>query len=322
MNDREKKLTAAVGLLVVLWGSYWGWNKYSTWLQNAQNEKTSVATQLQEAELDLAKARTAVRNLQTWQEQSLPASVATAQAEYRGWLVEQLQSSRLDVDSVTPRRVTGRNNAYQPVSYQIEATGKLKSVVEFLDKFYRSDLLHKISNLQLTPRDAKGDLQVSLAVEALVVEGTKREKDLPEGTSDRLLLASADEYVSSIVGRDPFAEYVKPRPPRIVTPRVVEDKPPVTPTPRPSFDHAKYAKITGLVSVGDDYQAWVWAKTLDDKRLRLNRGDKIDIGEFEGTVVDVTQDELVVETDEGLWVFRLGETLSDGRLLVSASTGG
>ncbi|QDU55441.1 hypothetical protein [Aeoliella mucimassa] len=322
MNDREKKLAAAVGVIFALWGCYWGWNKYSDWKQTAQKSLTSAQNSLQEAELDKLKAEDAVKQLNEWRNQSLPADPAKAQAQYRGWLVEQLQDARLDVDNVTPRRVTGRSDAYEPVSYQVEATGKLDSVVKFLDTFYRSDLLHKISSLRLTPRDGSSELSVSLSVEALVVDGTERTEGLSEGTSDRLKLASSKEYLDRIVGRNPFAEYKDP-PPKLPDRVVTTSQPePRQPAPKPSFNHAEFATVTGFVSDGDDYQAWVWAKTLEDERLRVKRGDAIEVGEFKGTVVDVFKQELVVETPEGLIAFRLGDTLLEGRIMASAPAGG
>lgn len=316
MNDREKKLAAAVGLLVALWVGNWGWQKYSDMHRAALAKRSNAATDLQAALFDLQKTRAAVKELRQWREKSLPSNVAVAQSQYRAWLVERLQEAGLSVADVNPRRSNQQSTAFQALAYEVEATGKLDGVVRFMDSFYRSDQLHKIANLRLTPLAEGGQLRMAVTVEALVVNGTEREEGLASGTSDRLQLASADEYLERIVGRDPFVAYEPPPPPR---PKVVE-RPQPKPAPKPEFNHAEHAKLTGVVSVGDDYQAWVTVQTLGE-RLYLRKGDDVKVGQFEGTVVDVYEKELVIETDAGVLAFRVGDKLTDGRELTATAAG-
>jgi hypothetical protein len=47
----------------------------------------------------------------------------------------------------------------------------------------------------------------------------------------------------------------------------------------------------------------------------------VKVGLFEGTVIDVLEKELVVETEEGVITIRVGDTLTDGRLLTAAPAG-
>lgn len=316
MNDREKKLALAVGVLVALWVGNWGWQKYSDMYRVASAKQSNAAADLQTALFDLQKTRAAVKDLRQWREKSLPSNVAVAQSQYRAWLVERLQNAGLSVADVTPRRSNQQSTAYQALAYEVEATGKLDGVVRFMDSFYRSDQLHKIANLRLTPLAEGNQLRLGVTVEALVVNGTKREEGLATGTSDRLELASADDYVERIVKRNPFVPYEPPPPPR---PKVVE-RPQPKPVPKPEFNHAEHAKLTGVVSVGDDYQAWVTVQTLGE-RLYLRKGDQVKVGQFEGTVVDVYEKELVIETDTGVLAFRVGDKLTDGKELTSTAAG-
>ncbi|WP_442485289.1 hypothetical protein [Aeoliella sp. SH292] len=316
MNDREKKLVIIVGAIVALWFGNWGWQKYSSWKTMALNRQTSAETAAQDAFLERQQARVAINKLRNWREQSLPGNLAVAQSQYRAWLIEKLQEAKLTIDDVSPRRSGQRNDAFNSLSYEVTAAGKLESVVRFLDAFYRSGQLHKITTLRLVPMEDSSDLRVTISVEALSVNGTKRETGVYEGKSDRLALASAEEYVERIVKRDPFVAYKKPVPKPEPRPVVVREERP-KPAPRPEFNHAEHAKLTGVVSIGDDYQAWVTVQTLGE-RLYLRKGDPVKVGLFEGTVVDVLEKELVVETEAGVMAIRVGDTLTDGRLLTAA----
>ncbi|WP_425397898.1 hypothetical protein [Aeoliella sp.] len=320
MSDREKKLAAAVVLLVVLWGGNWAWKKYATWRDNAVARHSAADTGKQDAFHQRVQAQRKVAQLGKWRKQSLPAVLPVAQSEYRGWLIHQLQEARLDVDDLVPQRTNLRSNAYQAISYQVTANGRSEAVIRFLDSFYRSDQMHKITSLQLTP-DGSRDVKVVLSVEALVVNGVKRKTGLYEGESERLALASADEYIERIIERNPFAAYEPPPPPRKERPVVVREER-STPPPRPRFNHAEYAYLTGLVSVGDDFQAWVTVRTQEKDRLRLNKGDDIEVGLFKGKVVSIDKRLMVVETEDGDVVeFGMGDKLTDGRILTSAAAG-
>lgn len=319
MNDREKKLAILVGVIVALWFMNWGWQKYSTWKSMAITRQSSAESEAQEAFLKRQEARRAVNRLHTWREQSLPANVAVAQSQYRAWLIEKLQNAKLAIDDVSPRRTGQRNEAFSSLSYEVTVAGKLEAVVRFLDSFYRSGQLHKITSMRLTPMDDSSNLRVTISVEALSVNGTKRESGVYDGASQRLALASADEYVERIVERNPFIAYKKPAPKPEPRPVVVRDERPA-PAPRPQFNHADHAKLTGVVSIGDDYQAWVTVQTLGE-RLFLRKGDPVKIGLFEGKVIDVLEKELVVETPEGVIAIRVGDTITDGRLLTAAPAG-
>lgn len=318
MSEREKRLSALVALVIALWLGNWGWQNYTAWQQAASGRRTSAESAAGKAELELSKAQRAAARMDDYRKRSLPSSVAVAQSQYRAWLVEQLQAAKLDVDDVSPRRTGQRTDAYETLSYVVTASGKLEAVVRFLDRFYRSNQLHKISALRLNPMGKNDQLRVTLSVEALVVSGVERATGLADGASDRLAQPSADQYVQRIVSRNPFVAYEPPPPPRREPPKVARDKPRAT--PKPSFDHAAHAKLTGVTGVGDEMQAWVSVQT-EGKLLLLQRGDEVKVGQFEGTVLDVYQRELLIETNDGVLAIGIGQTLTEGRTLTSAPAG-
>ena len=317
MTAREKKLAAAVGLLVLLWAGNWAWNWYSDWHQQATAARLNARTALQDAEFELTKTRSAVRDLQSWQQRSLPADANVAQSQYRAWLIEQLKAANLKLQDVTPIGSGQRTDAYRGLSYVVDAEGDLAAVVKFLDSFYRSGQLHKISLLRLAPLATGSGLRATINVEALVVDGTKRTDGLTELASDRLALDNVEEYVDRITGRDLFAEYTPPKPPPPPPPKVV-DRPPPKPPEKPKFDDSKHAHLTGLVKDDSGWKAWVTVRTTDE-RFRFTAGDEVKIGLFEGRVAAIDRRRMLVEIDGETLAVSLGDSLRDGEQVTGSS---
>lgn len=307
MTPREKKLAAAVIVLILLGGGSWAWKKYDEWASQARASRDSAAASLQTALLDQQKTRAAVRQLRGWRDKSLPSNTNIAQSEYRAWLLEKLQEAKLDIADVTPTGGGQRSDAFQSLNFTVNADGNLPAVVSFLDSFYRSDQLHKIGVLRLTPLPDSKQLRVVLNIEALVLEGTQRESGLADGKSDRLALESAEKYIDRINGRNLFVAYTPPTPPPAKV--VVKEKP--KPPEKPKFDDSKHAKVTAILG-GDELQAWVHLKTKGET-LRVKQGDELKVGLFEGKVVEVRPQHLVVETPEGVLAVRVGDSLRDGK---------
>ena len=319
MTPREKKLAAAVLLLVVLWGGNALFQRYSTWQQAAASANLNARTSYQEIKLTEAKTNSAIKQLRQWQEKSLPANPNIAQSQYRAWLIKLLQESHLKIEDVTPSASSRRSNAYRNLTYNIDAEGDLAAVIQFLDRFYRSDQLHKIGMLRLTPLDRGSQLRVNLTVEALVVHGTKREAGLNDEVSNRLALSGVDEYMTRVVGRDFFREYTPPKPPPRPRPPVVQ-RPKVKPTPTPKFDDSEHAYLTGLTQTEQGQLAWVTVRTTGESYQFLT-GDEVSIGLLEGEVVQVTPRYFVLQTEEGLLRVMLGDSLRDGESNASSSGG-
>jgi len=307
MTPREKKLAGAVLLLFLLGGGSWAWTRYSDWSTQAHNSKDSAAAALQTALLDLQKSRASVRKLRDWREKSLPSNLNVAQSQYRAWLLEKLQEAKLNIDDVAPTGGGQRSDAFQSLTFTVNADGKLSAVVKFLDSFYRSDQLHKIGVLRLNPIAGEDNLRVVLSIEALAVNGTTRDTGLAKGQSQRLALASADEYVERIDSRNPFVAYTPPAPPK---PKVVS-KPRPKPPEKPKFDDSKHAKVTAILG-GEELQAWVHLKTKGET-LRVKEGDDLKVGLFEGKVLEVRPRQLVLETPEGVLAVDVGDSLRDGK---------
>jgi hypothetical protein len=318
MTPREKKLLALVGLIGLLWGVNLMYGKYVEWYDRAAAEQAEATEALDRAQLEQRRAKYAQRMLRDWQDKSLPTVPQRAQAEYRDWLIRSLKTAELDFEFVKPTGVMRQpSNVIDPlsISFAIQTEGKLEDVLQFLDQFYRSDQLHKITKLTLAPKP--GDkVTASIDVEGLLVQGAKRDSGLSEGVSDRLALASAKEYVDRITSRKPFAEYRPAPPPRETVVRT-ERKP----REIPKFDDSERAYFNAAVQGKEEgkLRAWVNVRTTGES-LQLGAGDKFEIGQLKGEVASVSLKQLVIDTEEGTLAIRLGESLRSGKK-VSSSPG-
>jgi hypothetical protein len=308
MSEREKKLGLAVLAVLLLFGGKMGWDKFQSALQAKRSALSAAEQDFQSAELELEKAKIAAEKVRNWEEQSLPRDRSVAQSLYRSWLIDQLEASKVRYRDVAPAGTGSRaTGAYEGLAFNIEGEGDLASVVRFLHAFHRSNALHKITLLSLRPSTSGSDLQVTINVEALLLPNTIRKSGMPEGVSDRLAEAEVEHYLKSIVARNPFVAY-KPPPPKIVErPRETRQPPPAP----PAFDESSQARLTGIVQAGPQLQAWVKVLTTNEN-LRLVAGDELKVGKFEGKVVEVRPQQMVIEVEGERQIIPLGKFLREG----------
>lgn len=306
MTAREKKLASAIAVLVVGWGGWLLWGKYSAARDASRASRTQAEVALHDTKTREMMMKAALPTLDRYQQQSLPADPQVAKSVYRSFLIEKLRDADLDFEDVTLTQTRPRGDAYTTLGYTTTAEGDLAAVTKFLHSFYNAPLLHKLTTLKLLPKSGQ-QLQVTFAAEALIVNGTIRKTGLPAGDSGRLTAGDVDDYVSAIDGRNLFAQYTPPPPPK---PKV-EPKPVVKTPPKPKFDDAAHAYLTGVVQAGDRLQAWITVRTTGEV-LRLYAGDSFEVGLLSGTIESVTPRQIVVKTDEESFVTSLGSHLRDG----------
>jgi hypothetical protein len=135
---------------------------------------------------------------------SLPPDVDLARREYEKYVSELILESDFQPGSVivtakpadaksTPQ-VTGKGPIYTRLPFTITGHGTLASLTKFLERFYRTGLLHEIKSLAIArpltagPQQAQGELDINMTAEALIVTGVQsRTRLLPE--IDRRLVA-------------------------------------------------------------------------------------------------------------------------------------
>ena len=238
MTPRERMMAlVAMHVLFVFGGGLLG---YQFILRPMKTAETRTITALDEVGKDqnqLDELETALPRLELMKKMSLPADPVFASFAYGAELEKMLRASdfaagKLDIARKEADRsstTTTKKPPYQRLLYDVKASGDLASLVAFLDKFYATPLLHRIRTLKIdrpvttTAQQGKTDLNITLSIEALIVDGAeKRDTLLPAGVTVPKRLARTDEQYASIAGRDIF--YGPPPPPVRISTETGEPK--------------------------------------------------------------------------------------------------
>jgi hypothetical protein len=133
--------------------------------------------------------------LETARQLSLPVNQSTALAEYDKYLVNLMTKSGLtevDVQGLAPADLktavagpAAANAAKKPghtiLTYQVRAKGNLAAVVAALENLRRTPVMHRVKGLALGRRENsakdvnKDNLNVQMAIEAMIVAGAKKD---------------------------------------------------------------------------------------------------------------------------------------------------
>lgn len=301
MQKREKVLAVAVAALLALMvcyslvgrvvGAFSSRRTQISTLKAAIHEKQGLEKRGQQAALQLAE----------WERRSLPTNQKMAGTLYQNWLVQIADRVKLKNANIDAGRGGNHRNIYHTMPFTLQARGSLDQVVAFLHEFYSANHLHQLRSASLKPVQNSQDLDLNFSIEALVLPGADRRDKLNDERSNRLVLASLEDYKGSITRRNTFAPYSPPAPRPVYS-----SQPSYTPTP--SFDPARFAVLTAILEVGESPQAWVSVKTSGEV-IRVREGDKLSVGRFNGTVTRINVADIEFEADGKRRQLALGRSL-------------
>lgn len=110
------------------------------------------------------------------------ATALNAQRQYVEWLLDLSQLCGFEAVKVTPATggAAAKGNVYISVIGKVEAEAHYEQLVKFLDLFYRTKLLHRISKLHVSTKVFEGDpiLKVYLEAEGLALVDTPSRRTL------------------------------------------------------------------------------------------------------------------------------------------------
>jgi hypothetical protein len=303
MSEREKFLAAIVGGLIALAGIWYLYSGYNDSVAVGRSQLATAQGELQKVKHAITRGERAVKQIEAWQQQSLPSNREKALSLYKAWLLDKAKAAGLTIDDINPAvQVTPPTSGFSAIGYQLTGSGSLSSVISLLYEFYRTPLLHQVARLQLDRPPGATQLRITFQAEALILPGAEATASLPQGETKRLRLASLGEYQKSLGERDLVTVYTPPKP--------VETAKTDRPAP-PKFDDAEHAYFSGSTGIGDKFEAWVHVRTTGET-LHLSPGESFKVGEFEGQVVSVEPRSMIFQSGNHKYRVALNQTLRKG----------
>ena len=309
---RQYALAAMFGLLVLYFGGEWVWR---TVLEGPIERKRQAYDKLLEAKKKKEKEwegfKEGARKLADWREQSLPSDTEVARSLYQAWLLQLVvEYVKLDGPSVNPGEPASRRGRFYAIPFSVRGRGTLDQLTKFLFAFYRTDLLHQIRSLNVTPVGNSEQLDLAISIETLVLPGAGPEldKDLAEEERQETIIADFQQRASRVSQRLAsltLAEY---------TPPTLADYQPIA--RRNLFgvgsdpDPTDYAYLTFINSVNGEPEVWFTLRATDET-LKLRKGDGLRIGNFTGTIAEIEGSDVILESEGERWLLTLGEKLTD-----------
>lgn len=191
MQRREQYLLIGLVTAVLLWQ---GAVLLDSWLLQPLREKQEslekLQTQISDTNTKLLQLARQRKNLNDWKKRSLPPdpikgkqrpNALNAQRLYGDWLHDLAELSGFEELKVTSDVITvSRDNVFVSVHIKIEADARYEQLCRFLERFYRTDLLHRVTALRIQSAEAEGDplMQVLLDVEGLAIVGAPQNRRL------------------------------------------------------------------------------------------------------------------------------------------------
>ncbi len=301
LNQRERVLAIATVAMLGIVLLYFLFSAWQGPRRALQARKTNVVAELERKQNRLELAAKAQRQLDEWRRRSLPANPETALSLYQNWLLKTARDAGFSGITIEAAQGRRRPEVFQALRLNVQATAGLEELTAFLHHFYQAGHLHQILALGLVPESRGSKMSLQMTIEALSLPTADRTDSLAAVPSGHKL-APLDAYRSSIAQRNLFAAYQPPPPSR----PTAEAPRPAPPPPR--FDPARHAYLTAIVAVDDRRQAWIHARTSDE-RFELLEGDTFEIGGSQGKLLRIGQREAEVEFDGRRYVLSLGDHL-------------
>jgi hypothetical protein len=197
--QRREKILAVILLLAILvwWGRPFVWRTAIEPVEIRQAELDMLTASIAEKQVEQVRLARARRQLEDCKSRSLSRDPLVAHRVYQGWLTDLAQNAGFEELKVTPERRVSRDEGYTTVDVSISAEATLGQLCLFLHRFYRTDLLHRVTNISLQSKANNADpvLKVSLTAEGLCMADASPRKRMfaesrlrePCGVDDTLL---------------------------------------------------------------------------------------------------------------------------------------
>ena len=290
MNKHRKTILMGLFGLMLLWfGGEWLMRTtldQPLAVRRARTEK--LIRDIRDQERSRDKSRQSEKTLDVLKRQSLPSNLEVARSQYQAWLlglVEHVALANPNVDSSEP---VYRSKLYYALAFSVRGRGTLEQLTRFLYEFYSTDFLHQIRSVSIAPIQGSGELDLTISIEALALSQAEHKDRLTPQRSTRLASSQLEAY-QVVVQRNLFG---------------VGD----------STDPTYYTYLTSVNYVNGVPEAWFSVRTTDET-MRLRQGEALEIGHFKGTIAQIIDSDVILESDGERWLMTVGENLNQASAL-------
>ena len=210
-------------------------------------------------------------------------------AAYQEWLLDVVNRRLAKNATVDLGDAVGKNGVYHRLPATVRGRGTLEQVTMVLHEFYRAVHLHQISRISITPVPNTQQLDIVLIIEALILPDAEQTDQLAQGRSTRLASGRLADY-------------------RIISQRNLFGDGGI------GFDPADFTFLTGINGINEVQEAWFTIRTTGEV-LKLKVGQRFEVGDFQGTVAEIDERDVVIDSDGERWLLTLGEHLSQATAL-------
>jgi len=146
-------------------------------------------------------------------------------------------------------------------------------------------------------------------VKFYLVEDAPEGIELSESGSLSWKPSELGEFKINVEARDDRSPYKSSKQELVV--KVVEPKPEEEPkAKKPEFDEAEHTYLTATVSVGSNHEAWLNNRPKN-KRLTLTAGESFTVGSMKGTIIEVSDREVILEIEGSRRLLKIGKPLKN-----------
>ncbi|MEO1998977.1 MAG: hypothetical protein ABGZ17_27330, partial [Planctomycetaceae bacterium] len=274
----------------------------------ARVEVRSAAERNRQLELDYQLVEHAQDNLLSVRQRSLPADPSVATILYQEWLMERVSDARLQEAVVTPGRPIIEKNVGHRIPFTVQASAELRHIGQFLDMFYETPILHRITFLSITNggNSSASGRRLTVSLEALALEGAPMVDAIP--AVDRSQMPPKPSLERYFSRRDPFRRFVVSESKTGVVPRPLAAKPAQEPKPR--GDALKTTRLVASIWHKGRREAWFY-DTRTEREFIVTVGQQLQVAEFSARVTDINSSSITLAHNQRSQVTQLGETLRE-----------
>ena len=360
MTQRERTLAVAILTVVILGGgAFVGYHFFFLPFRQKENTLLSLRKDVDSKRLRLAEIERDRPKLEMWRQLSLPPDVNRAH-EYVSLLNDLLLKSGFTSDAITridtrpadtrssPTLPGRKEPIYTILNFNVVARGSLSNLVALLENFYRTGLLHRIKTISVqrplttTTGQRPNQLDISLTIEGLIVQGGEERPQLLPSIDRRLLaieaavgrfgapsglsyvltaagpagpqgpraLAEPHRQYASIADKDIFYGPLPPPPTQIVKKKEESATP---------IDVAQFVFLTDITQVDAKVEAHLYDR-YNNSRTKLRTGTGADSFRIrdaqgativQGKVVRIDDRDVIFQVGTKVYTIHVGQSLKE-----------